>query len=197
MSCRLTAALSMTVSLLLTAPALAHTGHEHGDSALLAGFTHPIFGLDHLLAMVAVGLLAVRASRRQAVWMLPASFVGMMILGGIMALAAMPMPGAEAGISISVIAIGMAVAALPAVPVAAAAVVLGLFAIVHGHAHVVEMSGHSAPLYLLGMTLGTAMLHTVGIGVGAAITRCAGTLGLRVAGGAIAACFALTLVLLH
>jgi urease accessory protein len=191
---RRTALLSAALALFVAVPALAHPGHDHGGNALVSGFTHPILGLDHLLAMVAVGLLAVRAARREALWLLPASFVGMMLVGGLISLAGWPLPGAEAGISVSVIVIGVAVAALPQVPMPAAAVVLGLFAIAHGHAHVTEMSGESAALYLLGMTLGTAMLHAAGIGAGMAIARLAGTPWLRVAGGAIAACFAVVMI---
>lgn len=187
-----------TLLLAAVSPVWAHVGHEHSDNAFIAGLTHPMLGLDHLLAMVAVGLLATRSTRREALWMLPAAFVGMMIVGGLIALTGAPMPGAEAGISVSVIALGLAVALLPRLSASllpAAATIIGLFALAHGYAHVAEMRGSSAPLYLTGMALGTAVLHAAGLALGLGLTRAVGMPGVRVAGGAIAASFVVVMLI--
>src|SRR5690606_18717179 len=124
-------------------------------ASFTAGLTHPVLGLDHFLAMVASGLIAVRAAQRRALWAVPAVFAGLMLVGGGLALAGMPLPVAEWGIALSVIVLGLAVAVLPMVPMWSAAAVVGLFAVCHGYAHVAELGGHAVVPYMLGFIAST------------------------------------------
>ncbi len=182
-------ALAVLIALAAT-PALAHTGH--GDTeAFTSGLAHPLFGLDHLLAMVAVGLWAGLIGG-SALWAWPAAFVGVMAVGGALGMAGVALPGVEPLIVGSVIAIGLltALAARPAVALGAA--VCGVFALAHGHAHGTEMpAAASAAGYALGFVISTAFLH----GVGIAIARVgeARPLAVRAAGGAVA-CLGVALV---
>jgi urease accessory protein len=138
-------------------------GMEHG---LAAGFFHPLLGLDHLLAMFAVGLLAAQLGGR-AVWVLPASFLGAMLLGGGLGLVGLGLPGMEIGIALSVVALGVALAAGRKYPLVAAALIVGLFGITHGHAHGTEMPALAAPvLYGLGFIFASAGLNLTGLGLG-------------------------------
>jgi urease accessory protein len=162
--------------------AFAHPGLPHVHD-LVTGFAHPIGGLDHVLAMVAVGLFAAQLGGR-ALWLVPASFVGTMVLAGLAGMAGFHLPLAEAGIALSVIALGAVVALRLAVPLAAAMALVGFFAIFHGYAHGVETpETASGVLYGLGFVAATAMLHGLGIAIGLAVSRPA----LRFAGGAAAA----------
>ena len=146
-------------------PALAHTG-VGATSGFAAGFTHPLLGLDHLLAMIAVGLFA--ASRGgKALWLVPLAFVAMMAAGGLLAMTGIGLPMVELGIALSVVVLGAAVALRLSLPVAGAMALAGIFALFHGHAHGAEMpAGASAMSYALGFVLATAMLHAVGVGIG-------------------------------
>jgi urease accessory protein len=156
----------VAVALAATAmPALAHTG-VGATSGLAAGFTHPLLGLDHLLAMIAVGLFA--ASRGgKALWLVPLAFVAMMAASGLLAMAGIGLPMVELGIALSVVVLGAAVALRLSLPVAGAVALAGVFALFHGHAHGAEMpAGASALTYALGFVLATAMLHAVGVGIG-------------------------------
>ncbi|MFO0898243.1 MAG: HupE/UreJ family protein [Pirellulales bacterium] len=171
----------------------AHAHPGHGGHDFYDGFTHPLFGLDHLLAMVAVGLLAVRMGGR-ALWIMPASFLGCMLLGGLAAAWGMPLPGVEYGIMLSVLILGVLIAATKVVPLPVGAVLVGLFAACHGHAHAAEMaSGGSLNQYATGFLLATALLHASGIGVGLLAARLLDTKAVRFAGGAIAGAGALLL----
>src|SRR5438067_6654430 len=124
-------------SFLLLTPALAHPGM--GDTTGLAhGMSHPVGGADHVLAMVAVGLLAALTGGR-AVWLVPTSFVAMMALGGALAMAGIGIPFVEIGIGLSVVVFGAAIAWRADLPVLAAAAVVGLFAVFHGHVHGAEI----------------------------------------------------------
>jgi len=166
--------------LLLASPAFAHLDpSQHGSFA--AGFTHPVFGLDHILAMVAVGLWAVVLGGR-ALWALPAAFVGAMALGFGLSLAGLPLPLVEPMILASVLALGgLTALALPiALPIAAA--IVGALALFHGHAHGSEMAGATALAYLAGFATATALLH----GAGVVLARPMGLIAARVAGGLIA-----------
>ena len=168
-------------------PALAHVGagEAHG---FMHGFVHPIGGLDHVLAMVAVGAFAVRLGGR-AVWLVPAAFVAMMAVGGLAGMEGIQLPFVETGIALSVVVLGLAVAFQWNLPVAAASALVGLFAVFHGHAHGSEMPvDASGPSYAIGFMLATALLHVVGIGLGLAVGRI-GTrskLALQASGGAMA-----------
>lgn len=181
-------------------PALAHVGHgPHAHvSGFHAGFVHPWLGLDHLLAMLLVGLLAVRARSRRALVLIPAGFLsGMLIGGGIfywMPPVAEILPFVEFIIAASVILLGLAVALLPRIPLTATVTLVALAGSFHGGAHVVEMTGAVAA-YALGMTVATAILHALGIGAGLILGRIrSDTLG-RIAGGALACTFVVTLLI--
>ena len=151
--------------LALSGAALAHTG-AGAASSFAHGFVHPIGGLDHVLAMVAVGLYAALLGGR-ALWLVPATFVGVMAIGGALGHGGLALPYAEIGIALSVIVLGLAVALRISLPTLAAMALAGLFAIFHGHAHGAEMpqtiSGHD---YAAGFMLATALLHGVGIALG-------------------------------
>jgi len=149
----------------LTDSALAHTGH--GDAGGFAhGLIHPVGGLDHLLAMVAVGLYAALLGGR-ALWLVPATFVTVMALGGAVGAAGYPLPYVEIGIALSVVVMGLAVALRVGLPTLAAMALVGLFAIFHGHAHGAEMSADaSGYAYAAGFMLTTALLHGAGIALG-------------------------------
>jgi urease accessory protein len=179
-------ALTLAGALLPTA-ALAHTGI--GAAAGFAhGFWHPVGGLDHVLAMVAVGAFAVRLGGR-AVWLVPAAFVAMMAVGGFAGLEGVPLPLVETAIALSVVVLGLAVAFQWKLPVAAASALVGLFAIFHGHAHGSEMPVDASGLtYAAGFMLATASLHVAGIGLGLAVGRIGARsrLALQASGGAMA-----------
>ena len=176
------------LAILAPTAALAHTGH--GDtSGFTHGFLHPASGLDHVLAMVAVGLFAAHLGGR-AMWMVPAAFVTMMAAGGGLGMAGVGLPYVETGIALSVVVLGAAVAFGLSVPTAAAMTLVGFFAIFHGHAHGAEMPETASGLgYGAGFILATALLHAAGIGLGLGIGRLHGAVGRRVqqaAGGAAA-----------
>jgi urease accessory protein len=166
--------------------ALAHPGPDAGGFA--HGVMHPLGGLDHLLAMVAVGLYAALLGGR-ALWLVPATFVGVMALGGALGAAGYPLPHVETGIALSVIVLGLAVALRANLPTLAAMALAGLFAIFHGHAHGAEMPADAAAVsYSAGFMLATALLHGAGIAIGLAAGRLAerGSRAIRLAGGAVA-----------
>src|SRR5262249_29766957 len=151
------------------------------------GLAHPIHGLDHILAMVAVGLWAVQLGGR-ARWLVPASFVSVMALGGVLGMAGVAMPFAEQGIFASVLILGVLIAAAVRRPLAASMGLVGLFALCHGHAHGMEMPGTSAALaYGAGFVLATVLLHATGIATGLVIQRFAEARWVRATGVAICA----------
>lgn len=173
---------------LLPTVAFAHTGvgATHG---VAHGFMHPITGLDHLLAMVAVGILAWQIGGR-ALWLVPATFATVMAAGGALGVAGVAMPAVEVAIALSVVVLGVAVAAGYRLPVAVATVLVGVFAVFHGHAHGTEMPAGAAGLaYGAGFMAGTALLHLAGLGLGYAVGLAGTRLGpvvTRAAGGVIA-----------
>ena len=145
--------------------ALAHVGIG-STSGLARGFMHPLSGLDHQLAMILVGIFAYQLGGR-ALWLVPLTFVSVMAVGGFLGILAIPIPFVEIGIAISVIVLGAIVAFDIKTPVAVTMGVVGLFAIFHGHAHGSEMPmDASAVAYGIGFMLATALLHTIGIGIG-------------------------------
>jgi urease accessory protein len=158
---------------LLSAPASAH---GLGSVGFAAGLAHPLFGLDHLLAMVAVGLWAGRIGG-QARWLVPLAFLTAMLLGSLLAL---ELPLVETGIVGSVVILGLLVAVAPKLPLWVPTLVVGLFAVLHGHAHGTELSGGAATI---GFLLATAALH--GLGLALPYTRWLG-LGVAMAGVALA-----------
>ena len=157
-------ALTIGAALLPTA-AFAHTGVGPAGG-FGAGFMHPLGGFDHILAMVAVGVLAARLGGR-AIWMVPGAFLAMMAVGGVLGMTQIHVPFVETGIAVSVIVLGLVVAFRWTLPVAAASALAGLFAVFHGHAHGTEMlAGATGVTYALGFLLATAALHAAGIGLG-------------------------------
>lgn len=173
----------------LSGSLFAHPGHSHlttahHPGAFQAGWLHPLMGLDHLLAMVAVGLVAFRVGGRWR-WLLPVSFLGSMFLGGL--LAGVSLPGVEFGIAMSVLVLGLLVAmSRAASPQLAIGLVIG-FAFFHGHAHAAEMlTETSFSLYAAGFLLSTALLHFSGVAVGAGLEKLNRSQLVRYAGGGIA-----------
>jgi urease accessory protein len=150
-----------------TAPAFAHLDPgEHGS--FMAGLSHPLFGLDHILAMVAVGLWAPLIGGR-ALWIVPVSFVGTMVAGFALALAGAPLPFVEPAILASVVVLGLLVALALPVPVWAGAAVAGAFALFHGHAHGGELGAAALAEFGAGFAVSTALLHGAGIALGLGI----------------------------
>jgi urease accessory protein len=168
--------------LALTTGAEAHTGHG-ATNAFTAGFAHPLGGLDHLLAMVAVGLWAGLAGGR-ALWVWPASFVAAMVVGGVMGMAGVPMPFVEQGILASVIVIGLAAALALSPGLAVGAAIAALAGLFHGHAHGTEVPADASGLaYAAGFALATTLLHAVGIAATVIATRFTLPVAARAAGG--------------
>lgn len=156
----------LVVPMLVAAmPTLAHTG-SHAAPGLVDGFAHPFGGLDHTLAMVAVGLFAAVLGGR-ALWSLPASFVSMLLVGGVMGLMGIEIPAVETGIALSVVILGAVLAAGIRCLVSIAVTFSGIFAIFHGYAHGMEMPPEAAAaLYSLGFVSSTALLHGMGLAIG-------------------------------
>jgi len=154
---------------LATAPAFAHLDpSEHGSFA--AGFSHPLFGLDHILVMVAVGLWAASLKGR-AMLAVPAAFVGAMGLGFIAAIAGVPLPFVEPVILASIIFIGIMVALALPFSTAGMAAAVAFFAFFHGHAHGGELGEAGAASFAVGFMIATALLHAAGIGLGLAFAK--------------------------
>jgi len=164
-------------------PALAHTGvgAVHGFGA---GLMHPLTGVDHLLAMVAVGLWAGLVGGR-ARWAYPLAFVAMMVVAGLWGMSGASLPGVEIGIAVSVVILGLAIALRSTPPLAAGAAACAIFAIFHGYAHGAELpEGASSLGYALGFVLATAALHGVGLAL-AGFFAARAPLFARVLGGGL------------
>lgn len=173
--------------LLILVPDIAHAHTGTGEALGWAhGLLHPLAGLDHLCAMVAVGLWAAQTGGR-ALWLLPFTFAGVMVLGGLLGMAALPpIAGVETGILMSLLVPGVLIAAAIRLPLAASLALVGLFALFHGYAHGAEMPPDASGLsYALGFMLSTAVLHLSGIGMARWLNGTAYC--LRLAGAAIAA----------
>jgi urease accessory protein len=170
---------------LLPGVALAHSGDSAGD--LVAGLLHPVLGMDHLLAMVSVGILSAQIGGR-AIWTVPATFVGLMAFGGLLGYEGINLIRVELGIGISVLVLGVAIAADKRLPVVVAMIFVGFFGIFHGHAHGAEIPTMSDPMYYgLGFLTGTAGIHILGVLVGyySSSTK-RGAIALRTSGVAVA-----------
>jgi len=156
--------IAATVLALSASPALAHLDpSEHGSFA--AGFTHPLFGTDHVLAMIAVGLWAALLGGR-AVWALPTAFVGAMVAGFALSLAGVPLPYVEPLILASVVVLGTVVALALRLPIGLSAALVAAFGICHGHAHGGEIGSAGEFGYAIGFVLATALLHAAGLLIG-------------------------------
>ncbi len=174
------------VCCILFAPASAYAHIQQGEAVgFLSGFHHPISGLDHVLAMVAVGLWGAQLGA-PAVWLLPVAFPMVMAVGGMLGLMGVPLPGIEYGIAASAILLGVAVLFELRPPLALAAMLVGVFAIFHGHAHGTELPpGQNALLYSMGFVIATGCLHAAGIGIGTLHRWTWGQRLLRFAGGMV------------
>jgi urease accessory protein len=165
--------------------------HTYGGGGILSGFLHPLLGLDHLLAMLAVGLLSAQIGGR-AIWTVPATFVVVMGLGGLLGILGMPLPVVEYGITGSVLILGIAIVANKRMPEWAAILIVALFALFHGHAHGTELPELTTTIglmiaYITGFLIATAGLHVVGALVGIMAVRSErGITLLRLGGTAIA-----------
>jgi urease accessory protein len=163
----------------------AHVNKGEGVS-FLSGFKHPISGLDHVVAMIAVGLWGAQLGA-PAIWILPVAFPLVMAFGGMLGLLGVPMPGTEFGIAASAIMLGAAVMLKVRPPLAVAALLVGFFAIFHGYAHGSELPpGENGLLYSLGFVIATGCLHAVGITIGLVNRGTWGQRAVRFAGAAIA-----------
>lgn len=178
------ALLVVGAAVLAAGPAFAHTGlgAVHGFSH---GFAHPLGGLDHVLAMVAVGMWAGVVGGR-ALWAYPLAFMGFMVVGGLLGIAGIALPAVEVAIALSVVLLGTAVALRLDVPAAIGAAICAGFALFHGYAHGAEMDpAAGAAAYAAGFVLATGLLHLAGIGTGLLATRLP-LAATRLAGGAVA-----------
>ena len=174
------------VLLLAALPAGAHTA-DGVAGGFISGFLHPVAGWDHVIAMVAVGLWGAFLGR-PAVWLLPVVFPMVMALGGALGVVGVPLPGVEIGIALSAVVLGAMVALAARPPLAVAAVIVGVFAIFHGHAHGTELPQSASPIaYSLGFVIATGLLHAVGIGFSLLSRWPLGQQLVRAGGGAIAA----------
>lgn len=175
----------MVFILLWAQAAFAHP--QKGEAVgFLTGFRHPISGLDHVLAMIAVGLWGAQLGA-PAIWLLPVAFPMVMAMGGMLGLIGVPLPGIEYGIALSAILLGVAVMFEIRPPLGVAAGLVGIFAIFHGHAHGTELPpGQSALLYSMGFVIATGCLHGLGIGIGSIHRWTWGQRVLRGAGAGVA-----------
>ncbi|MBS3652517.1 HupE/UreJ family protein [Pseudaminobacter sp. 19-2017] len=158
------AALLAAALVMTTVPAFAHPGHGSGAAPFLAGLVHPLSGLDHVVAMVAVGLWAAFLGWR-ASWMVSWAFIVGIVGGFALAATGIQLPFVEAGIAASVLVLGLLVVAAVRLPLGFSAFIAGVFAVFHGHAH-----GTEAPdamlLFGAGFVVTSAMLQAAGIGIG-------------------------------
>jgi urease accessory protein len=178
----------------LSTAASAHVG-DHSHMSFVEGLRHPLSGLDHLLAMVAVGLWAAQLGRR-ALWLLPAAFPAFMALGAAIGLGAAPLPWVEIGIAGSVLVLGAAVALSLRPSLVASVALIAMFALLHGYSHGVELPARASALaYGAGFVVATLALHLTGIALGLIAHRVPVRFAARTAGGVIAAVGVVLLVM--
>lgn len=179
--------LSVTALVLLPSLAYAHVGLSGADG-FVHGLAHPASGLDHVCAMLAVGLWAAQMGGR-SIWAVPLTFVGVMALGGALPMLGISLPFVEQGIVLSVLLLGILIAASIRLPLWLSSGMVGLFALWHGHAHGAEMPALASGIeYALGFMLATALLHAVGIAFGLGMQRRARERAIHAAGASIALC---------
>lgn len=172
--------------LILVSPQVFAHSAEGLAGGFLSGLMHPVLGPDHVIAMVAVGLWGAFLGT-PAIWLLPIVFPMVMAFGGALGVAGVPIPAVETGIAVSAIVLGAMVAFAVRPPIWVAAVIVGAFAIFHGHAHGTELPGSASPLaYSLGFVIATGLLHLCGIAFGALTHWPAGSIAVRAGGGLIA-----------
>jgi urease accessory protein len=166
--------LIMEISSLIGFPAMIFF-HSYGGGGILSGFLHPLLGLDHLLAMLAVGILSAQIGGR-ALWSVPATFVGTMAVGALLGIAGVALPFVEYGITFSVLILGIAIFFGDSIPEGAALIVVAIFALFHGNAHGTEIPAITNTIgllvaYILGFLIATAGLHVVGALLGILVGR--------------------------
>ena len=176
---------AICVAALFPSSAFAHV--EHGQAAgFITGLHHPWSGLDHVVAMIAVGLWGAQLGS-PAIWVLPVTFPMVMSMGAMMGLLGIPLPGIEIGIGLSAVLLGAMVLGEVRPKMIIAAALIGFFAIFHGHAHGTELpAGQSGMLYSMGFVIATGCLHAMGIALGLVHRWPAGKFALRGAGAFIA-----------
>ena len=183
------AALAIVSMLAIAESASAHPGH--GTAGFLPGVIHPLTGIDHIAAMVAVGLWATQLGKR-AIWMVPTAFVVMMIMGAGLAFAGLRIPFVEQGIAASILVLGLLIVFAMRMPVAAGMALVGLFAIFHGWAHGSEMHPEASALaFGCGFVLSTIALHAVGIALGILLAKARQKVWVRLTGLSLVGCAAL------
>ena len=178
------------VGLIAAATMIATPAHAHDGTGLAGGFVsgmlHPLAGIDHMLAMISVGLWGAFLGR-PLVYALPMLFPAMMAVGGALGMIGIGFPPVELGIAVSVITLGAMILFAVRAPVMVACAIVAMFALFHGYAHGAELPSAADPIgYSAGFVLSTGLLHLVGIGIGLLRAVPAGTIALRAAGGAIA-----------
>src|SRR6266700_7225146 len=175
----------LAAMVLVSRPAFAHIVDGSASGGFLGGFAHPLFGLDHVVAMVAVGLWGAFLGP-PAIWLLPITFPMVMAIGGAIAILGVPVPGVEIGIALSAIVLGGMIALAARPPLVIAALIVGAFATFHGHAHGAELPpGTDAVAFSVGFVVATGLLHLAGIAFGLLARWPAGRIAVRAAGGAI------------
>jgi urease accessory protein len=173
------------IAIFIPRAVLAHVTKGEA-TGFVAGLKHPISGWDHIVAMICVGLWGAQLGP-PAIWLLPVTFPMMMALGGLMGLLGMPLPGVEIGIAVSALLLGLAVATEARPKPWVAAILVGIFAIFHGHAHGTELPpGQSGLLYSMGFVIATGCLHATGIAIGLVHRWTWGQRLLQAAGVAVA-----------
>lgn len=182
--------LSFTLAFLLSLIsniAYAHDGSNVPIGGFLVGLIHPVLGNDHLLAMLSVGILSAQIGGR-AIWTVPATFVGVMAIGGALGFTDINLTSTEMGIAASLVILGLVIAAERRLPIQLAMVGVGFFAIFHGFAHGTEMPETAQPvLYALGFLTGTVAIHIAGVVIGDIARHYKrGKRVLRIGGGLIA-----------
>ena len=166
------------------APAVAHTGDGY-EGGFISGFTHPILGWDHVAAMVAVGLWGAFLGR-PAIWILPVVFPLVMAVGAALGVLGVPVPEVETGIALSAVILGLMIVFAAKPPIWVSALLVGAFAIFHGHAHGTELpSTANAFAYAVGFVISTGLLHIGGIIFGLLAQWPTGRIAVRAAGGVI------------
>ena len=180
----------MKILLISSLLVLSNLAHAHVEGGLAGGFgsglLHPVLGLDHVVAMLAVGLWGAFLGN-PAIWLLPVVFPLVMTVGGVLGILGFPIPAVETGIALSAIVLGLmvALAVRPAMPVAA--IIVAMFAIFHGYAHGTELPASASPLaFSLGFVISTGLLHLVGIAFGLLARWPVGRGLVRAGGGVIA-----------
>jgi urease accessory protein len=171
---------------LLPGSAFAHAGGEAAGAGFLTGFQHPLGGIDHVLAMLAVGMWGAQLGS-PAIWALPVAFPMVMAFGGVAGILGIPLPAVELGVTFSVVVLGSMIALDRRPPLWGAALIVAFFAVFHGYAHGAELPGQTgAVAYSAGFVVATGMIHVTGIGIGFVVKVPHGSELLRIGGGAIA-----------